>query len=136
MPRVLAVNAIMIYADRPAELSRWYQEQLGLASVLNPADSCYYGELGKWEDGSPVHFGIYPAREPLGNGPRPTMINYRVADLPAATRELQANGVVIENVVEESYGSFAYIRDPEGNLVELWAEKLTDSQPITSRQPR
>jgi glyoxylase I family protein len=128
MPRVLAVNAIMIYADRPAELSRWYQEHLGIASVLSPADSCYYGELGRWEDGSPVHFGIYPAREPLANVPRSIMINYRVADLPAATRELQANGVAIEKTVEESYGSFAYLRDPEGNLVELWAEKQQHSR--------
>lgn len=123
MLRVLAVNAIMIYADRPPELAGWYQEHLGIRSILNPADSCYYGELGTWGDGSPVHFGIYPSAKPLGNSPRSVMINYRVENLPSALRELESQGITIEDSVEESYGSFAHVRDPEGNLVELWMER-------------
>jgi predicted enzyme related to lactoylglutathione lyase len=123
MPRALAVNAIMIYADRPAELARWYYEHLGIRAVLNPADSCYYGELGTWGDGSPVHFGIYPAPAPLGDSQRSVMINYRVDDLPAAIEELQAKGVAIEDRVTEDYGEFAHLRDAEGNLIELWMSR-------------
>jgi glyoxylase I family protein len=123
MPQFKAINAVMIYADRPEELARWYQEHLGIKSKLNPADSRYYGELGAWGDGSPVHFGIYPAPKPLGNAARSVMINYRVDDLAAAIKQLQAQGVTIENTVHESYGDFAYIRDAEGNPIELWMEK-------------
>ena len=123
MPQALAVNAIMIFADRPAELSRWYREHLGIVSALNPADSRYYGQLGTWGDGSPVYFGIYPASVPLANVPRSIMINFRVADLGTAIRELQAKGIQIEKTVEESFGDFAYLRDPEGNQIELWMEK-------------
>jgi hypothetical protein len=36
MPKVHAVNAIMIYADRPAELAKWYRENLGIGTVLSP----------------------------------------------------------------------------------------------------
>jgi len=123
MPRAVAVNAIMIFADRPAEMARWYAEHLGIQSALNPADSRYYGELGSWGDGSPVHFGIYPAGASPENGSRSIMINYRVENLAAAIQELQAKGIAIEKTVDEGYGEFAYIRDPEGNLLELWMEK-------------
>jgi predicted enzyme related to lactoylglutathione lyase len=123
MPRALAINAIMIYADRPAELADWYQKHLGIRSTLNPADSCYYGELGTWGDGSPVHFGIYPSPQPLGNSPRSVMINYRVENLSAAVQELTSKGVAITDTATESYGDFAHLRDPEGNLIELWMEK-------------
>src|SRR3954447_19949454 len=99
MPRILAINAIMIYADRPAELAGWYQEHLGIRCTLNPADSCYYGELGSWGDGSPVHFGIYPSPKPLGDSPRSVMINYRVENLAAALQELKSKGIPIEDTV-------------------------------------
>jgi predicted enzyme related to lactoylglutathione lyase len=123
MPKVHAVNAIMIYADRPAELAKWYWENLGIGTVLSPADSRYYGQLGTWGDGTPVYFGIYPAAVPLGNAPRSVMINYRVEDIGAAISELQSRGIEIEKIVKESYGDFAYLRDPEGNHIELWMEK-------------
>jgi catechol-2,3-dioxygenase len=51
------------------------------------------------------------------------MINFRIADLGTALRELRAKGIQIERTVEESFGDFAYLRDPEGNLIELWMEK-------------
>ena len=120
MPRIVAINAIMIYADRPEELAGWYLEHLGIRSALNPADSCYYGELGTWGDGSPVHFGIYPSPVPLGASARSVMINYRVENLTAALQELKSKGVAIEDSVQEIYGDFAHLRDPEGNLIELW----------------
>ena len=113
----------MIYADRPAELAKWYREHLGIGSVLSPADSRYYGQLGTWGDGTPVYFGIYPAPGPMSNFPRSVMINYRVEDLGAAISELQSKGIVIEKTVQEPYGDFAYLRDPEGNPIELWMEK-------------
>ena len=128
MSKALAVNAIIIFADRPAELSCWYRENLGIVSRLNPADSRYYGELGAWGDGTPVYFGIYPNSAPLGNAPRATMINFRVADLSGAILELKAKGVQVESMIEESFGDFAHLRDPEGNHIELWMEKPLHSE--------
>jgi catechol-2,3-dioxygenase len=51
------------------------------------------------------------------------MINFRIADFGTAIRELQAKGTEIERTVEESFGDFAYLHDPEGNQIELWMEK-------------
>jgi predicted enzyme related to lactoylglutathione lyase len=49
------------------------------------------------------------------------MINYRVADLHALLGVLRAEGVQVEDKVEESeYGKFGWVIDPEGNKLELW----------------
>ncbi len=51
----------------------------------------------------------------------PFMINYRVADLHALLAALRAEGVQVEDKIDESeYGKFGWIIDPEGNKVELW----------------
>ena len=49
------------------------------------------------------------------------MINYRVDDLDALLKNLEAAGVTIDPKRENaSYGKFAWITDLEGNRVELW----------------
>ena len=49
------------------------------------------------------------------------MLNFRVGDLDAMLAQLRAAGVPVEDdVVDESYGRFAYAVDPEGYRFELW----------------
>ena len=49
------------------------------------------------------------------------MINYRVEDLHAVLAALRAEGVQVEEKVDESeYGKFGWVVDPEGNKLELW----------------
>jgi predicted enzyme related to lactoylglutathione lyase len=49
------------------------------------------------------------------------MINYRVEDLHALLAVLRAEGVHVEEKVEESeYGKFGWVIDPDGNKIELW----------------
>ena len=49
------------------------------------------------------------------------MINDRVEDLHALLAVLRAEGVKVEEKVDESeYGKFGWIIDPDGNKVELW----------------
>lgn len=49
------------------------------------------------------------------------MIKYRVDDLDALLVELAAAGVWIDpTLMNESYGRFAWIKDCDGNRVELW----------------
>ena len=55
------------------------------------------------------------------------MINYRVADLRALLDRLRAEGVWVDDRVEEyDYGIFGWIQDPEGNRIELWEPKGDD----------
>jgi predicted enzyme related to lactoylglutathione lyase len=49
------------------------------------------------------------------------MINYRVDRLDLLLEKLEKDGVKVERKEDEpGNGRFAWIRDGEGNLVELW----------------
>jgi len=52
---------------------------------------------------------------------QPYMINFRVDDLAGLLELLRAEGVEVDERVDQSeYGAFGCIIDPEGNLIELW----------------
>lgn len=52
------------------------------------------------------------------------MFNYVVDNLADALAELKSLGVQVDEKVEESdYGNFGWIRDPDGNRIELWEQK-------------
>jgi catechol 2,3-dioxygenase-like lactoylglutathione lyase family enzyme len=53
--------------------------------------------------------------------PASFMINYRVEDLHALLALLRAEGVTVDDKVDESeHGKFGWVVDPEGNKLELW----------------
>jgi predicted enzyme related to lactoylglutathione lyase len=53
--------------------------------------------------------------------PQQAMINYRVDDLDALLTALSAAGVWIDPKRDDaSYGRFAWIKDCDGNRLELW----------------
>ena len=53
--------------------------------------------------------------------PAPFMINYIVDDLDALLDRLRQEGIKIDaKRMNESYGRFAWIYDPDGNKIELW----------------
>ena len=57
----------------------------------------------------------------FGPGEPAFMLNYRVDDLDALLVDLAAAGVWIDPKRQnESYGRFAWIKDCDGNRVELW----------------
>jgi predicted enzyme related to lactoylglutathione lyase len=57
----------------------------------------------------------------FGEDNQPVMLNFRVDDLDALLTELAAKGVWVDpKRQDEANGRFAWIRDGEGNRVELW----------------
>ena len=57
---------------------------------------------------------------------QPFMINYRVDDLDALVAGLKAAGIAVHDDAEpDAYGRFAWLMDPEGNRIELWAPART-----------
>ncbi|MEI9913145.1 MAG: VOC family protein [Bacteroidota bacterium] len=49
------------------------------------------------------------------------MINLRVHDLFELLRQLKEEGVtIVGDPLDEEYGKFGWIMDPEGNKIELW----------------
>lgn len=123
MAKVNGVGAVVLYADAPEALARWYSSRLGIETVYSEEGRCYYGTIEDATSDARVQFGILPSTERLEGGTRAVMINYRVDDLDEMLDALRAAGVEVARVLDDPLGRFAYIRDPEGNPIELWAER-------------
>lgn len=126
MERVLGVGGIFFKAKDPVKLKAWYREHLGL-----PVDE--HGETMFTSDGDPgslLVWSPFPADTKYFEPSRaPFMINFRVKDLGAMLAQLRAAGVAVEDkVLEESYGKFGWVMDPEGNRIELWEPPPANSE--------
>lgn len=116
MERVVGVGGIFFKAKDPVALKAWYREHLGLPSDEH-GETTFAGDAGLSVVWSP-----FPADttyfEPSSAS---FMINFRVRDLHAMLAQLRAAGATVDDkVVEESYGKFGWVMDPEGHRIELW----------------
>ena len=121
MARVTGIGGVFIRSKDPKALSAWYAEHLGI--VLED----YGGATLKWTDEVPKGSGqtiwnAFPEDTTyFGDQNQAAMINYRVDDLEALLGQLADAGVWIDPKREdEGYGKFAWIKDLDGNRLELW----------------
>ena len=120
MIAVKGVGAVVIFARDPAELARWYAAHLGVVTEADEGDGKYYGAIESGDAFPPLRFGIYPRGRGVRRGAPSVMINYKVSDLEEFRRHLTGRGVEIEQELEAHGARFLYLRDPEGNRIELW----------------
>jgi catechol 2,3-dioxygenase-like lactoylglutathione lyase family enzyme len=120
MARVTGIGGVFLRSKDPKRLTAWYAEHLGLTVAE-------WGVSFDWKDEVPAGTGatawsiFADDTKYFGDDPRQAMINYRVDDLDALLTQLTAAGVWIDpNRQDEGYGKFAWIRDCDGNRVELW----------------
>ncbi|MFO1405923.1 MAG: VOC family protein [Steroidobacteraceae bacterium] len=122
MQRVTGIGGIFFKSRDPKALAAWYREHLGI-----PVEE-WGGAAFRWvTEANPGGVGT-TVWNPFGAdtsyfapGSASFMVNYRVADLHALLAALRAEGVHVEDKVEESeYGKFGWVVDPEGNKLELW----------------
>ncbi len=122
MKRVAGIGGIFFKARDPKALGAWYKTHLGVdLQEWGGAAFAWKGPDNPEGVGTTV-WNPFPADEkcftPSG---APFMVNYRFADLHALLAALRAEGVHVEEKVEESeYGKFGWVVDPEGNKLELW----------------
>ncbi len=122
MKRVTGIGGIFFKAKDPKALAAWYKLHLG----MNVEE--WGGVAFRWKDESNPEGGgttIWnPFKEDTSYFAPSTsnfMVNYRVEDLHALLATLRAEGVQVEDKVDESeYGKFGWVIDPEGNKLELW----------------
>jgi predicted enzyme related to lactoylglutathione lyase len=122
---VEGIGGVFIYANDARALSNWYIHHFGVR-LETYEDGKVYGTEFKYRrlgDSSMVDstvFSIMQAKRPLPAERRECVINYRVRDMPAFLEQLRADGIEIEKTEEFDYGRFAWVRDLEGNRVELY----------------
>jgi predicted enzyme related to lactoylglutathione lyase len=119
------IGGVFLYANDAKALSKWYAHHFGL-QIETYEDGKVYGTEFKYRrlsDSSRVDstvFSISQAKPPLPAERRDCVINYRVRDLATFLEQLKAEGIETEKTEDFDYGRFAWIRDPEGNRIELY----------------
>lgn len=119
--RILGIGGIFFKSPDRDQMRAWYAQHLGLADKGS-------GAMLPWreqDDPSREHVTVWSVFSASTNyfepSHAPFMINYIVDDLDALLTRLQAEGVKIDpKRMNESYGHFAWIYDPDGNKIELW----------------
>ncbi len=121
MARVTGVGGVFLRTADPKATAKWYAEHLGIQL------SDFNGASFMWKDEVPEGTGMtawsaFPQDTSyFGDGGQAFMINYRVDDLDALLEKLKAAGVWVDpNREDYGYGRFAWIKDGDGNRVELW----------------
>lgn len=116
----LGIGGLFVRAKDPAALTAWYDKHLG----INPVPTSY--EDKPWvQEAGPTIFSPMPDAATMIPKDKSWMLNLRVADIEAFTKQLRAEGVAVE-LDPNTYpnGRFATLADPEGNPIQLWEPKL------------
>ena len=116
----LGIGGLFVRAKDPAALTAWYDKHLG----INPVPTSY--DDTPWiQEAGPTIFSPMPDAATMIPKDKSWMLNLRVADIEAFTKQLRAEGVAVE-LDPNTYpnGRFATLVDPEGNPIQLWEPKL------------
>ena len=108
------LSEIAFFTPNVAAMAQFYRQFLGVEPVAESEGMAIF-MLG------PVKLFIHATYEPgVGDLPPENHIAYTVTDVAAACADLVEKGHTIETAPKEYYwGYSAYLRDPDGHLLEL-----------------
>jgi len=120
-PKVTGIGGVFFKSENPAELNKWYGENLGFpiddygaAFSFRNANKPYEINHLRWSTFDKNTDYFYPSDKDF-------MINYRVQNIDKLVEKLKSNGVkVLDSIVKYEYGKFVHILDIENNKIELW----------------
>ena len=136
MASVKGIGGVFIYSPDASRLAAWYEEVLGIEMEPHPDGIGYYRVfLTRDIETSGIRenpvFAINQAQEKIATSGRDFLVNLRVDDLTGFLEQLRARDVEIEDrILEWERGKHAWIRDGDGNRVELYEEILSEATPL------
>ena len=135
MTYLSGVGGAFLFSSDPEALAGWYTEYLGCKFERAPFGAYYeiYWALDPDEPSRKLDttFSIMKSKKDFPRwdqgeeseemyGDQPFMINLRVREMDKLLAHLAEKGVQPLKREDESYGRFAWIRDPDGNRIELY----------------
>ncbi len=120
------IGGTFIYSRNPEKLAEWYSEYFGMDYEQSEENNAYYTSL-YYKD---IKTGkkSYIVWSILLNKKRPDVkhkvfcINYRVHNLEKFVKHLKQKGLKVKGIVDYPEGKFAWVKDLDGNPVELWED--------------
>lgn len=118
MAKITGFGGFFFRAEDPGALASWYEMHFGITTV--PGD--YASPVWQQQAGPTIFAPFEKVTDYFGNAEKQFMLNFRVEDLDATVTELEAAGIKVRRDPDSPYpnGSFAWLKDPEGNPIELW----------------
>jgi len=132
MASVQGIGGVFIDSMDAERLAHWYEENLGISMETHPDGIGYYHVFTTRDVGSSILrenpvFAINQATETLAEQGRGFVLNLRVDDLYSLLEQLRTKNVMVEDrILEWERGKHGWIRDLDGNKVELYEEILPD----------
>ena len=112
---ITGVGGVLIRADDPEALYRWYEQHLGL--VRTPGGFTFPAASQRAE----IALAFLDREDASFPRPQPVMLDLQVDDLDAVLDRLTAAAVEVDPERQRyDFGRFGWFVDPEGNRVELW----------------
>jgi len=120
-PRVTGIGGVFLTSPDADRLRAWYTTHLGIAMESWGAIFPFREHAAPQVEGY-IAWSISPVTTTyFGDSGQSFMMNYRVRDMDSLLELLRAEGVWVDEKRESSeYGHFAWIKDGDGNRVELW----------------
>lgn len=122
MKKITGLGGVFIKARDPKAMAAWYQQHLGIGfNEYNYVDLPFTDEQGKVTPGHNVLSFFAENSAYFNPSEKQVMLNLRVSDLFTLLDQLREEGVtIVGDPLNEEYGKFGWILDPEGNKIELW----------------
>lgn len=135
MAHVNGIGGCFLFSEDPKRLCEWYAAAFELTFETYGADAFGLTFTAVDPEDATVKrqtvFSVMKAKSPVPAmppnadpedqyGDQPFMVNLRVDDLDATLAHLATLGVAPLGRMDESYGKFSWVRDPDGRRVELW----------------
>ena len=122
MNRVTGIGGVFFKSKDPKALGAWYKTHLGIDVQEWGGAAFSWKGVNNPEGVGTTAWSLFKVDTGyFAPSTAQFMINYRVEDLHALLAVLRAEGVQVEDKVDESeYGKFGWVIDPDGNKLELW----------------
>ena len=118
MAKITGLGGVFYVAADPDATRAWYREKLGL-------DGDYGPQLAWSEETAAAPYSLishFKDDSYIKPGTGGFMINLRVDNLDEFVALLRSRDVEILDSVDEGYGKFAWLLDPNGVKIELWEQ--------------
>ena len=121
MKRVIGIGGIFLKCSNVERSRTWYATHLGISL------ESWGAQFNFRDDPNPDAYAVLSFFKSDSEYFQPSgsafMLNFRVHDLDALVATLQQEGVALEgDPIEEEFGKFAWVIDPDGNKIELWEQ--------------
>jgi predicted enzyme related to lactoylglutathione lyase len=121
------IGGAFLFTNDAKRLAAWYRDSLGIVPDGEDAacNSIYksfdYRHIENPQIKRSIAWAIMPTDQDIKDKPRTGKINYTVKNMAEFLTNLKSKGVAIEKTEEyPGMGSFAWLKDPDGNQIELW----------------